>query len=107
MGDIFKVLEEKDYQCKILYSANLSFKNKGGRDAWVAQQLSALGLGHDPGVPGSSPTLGSLGGACFSLCLCPSPCSVYSFSLKWIRKKERQYSISFEQYGTNFSYHAI
>ena len=42
-------------------------------DAWVAQRLSVclrLGSGHDPMVPGSSPTSGSLSGACFSLCLC-------------------------------------
>ena len=38
----------------------------------MAQQLnsSVFGLGCDPGVLGSSPTLGSLHGACFSLCLC-------------------------------------
>ena len=41
------------------------------RDVWVAQWLSVcLWLRHDPGVPGSSPTSGSLQGACFSLCLC-------------------------------------
>ena len=41
------------------------------RAARVAQQFSAaFGSGCDPGVPGSSPTLGSLHGACFSLCLC-------------------------------------
>ena len=41
----------------------------GLRDAWVAQQLSGCS-GCDPGVPGLSPTSGSLHGACFSLCLC-------------------------------------
>ena len=39
--------------------------------AWVAQRFSAtFGPGHDPWDPGSSPTSGSLHGACFSLCLC-------------------------------------
>ena len=38
--------------------------------AWVAQQFSAtFGPGGDPGDPGWSPALGSLHGACFSLCL--------------------------------------
>ena len=37
----------------------------------VAQRFSAtFSPGHDPGVSGSSPTLGSLCGTCFSLCLC-------------------------------------
>ncbi|XP_077735761.1 TBC1 domain family member 1 isoform X3 [Canis aureus] len=39
--------------------------------ALVAQRFSAaFSLGPDPRDPGSSPTLGSLRGACFSLCLC-------------------------------------
>ena len=39
--------------------------------AVVAQWFgAAFGLGRDPGDPVSSPTLGSLRGACFSLCLC-------------------------------------
>ena len=41
--------------------------------AWVAQWFStAFGPGCDTGDPGSSPTLGSLHGACFSPC--PSLC---------------------------------
>ena len=32
----------------------------------------AFGSGHDPRDPGSSPTSGSLRGACFTLCLCLS-----------------------------------
>ena len=53
---------------------SMQIKAKGG-DAWMVQQLSsAFGPGHDPGVPGSSPTLGSLHGACFSLCLCLCLC---------------------------------
>ena len=39
--------------------------------ARMAQPFSAAcSPGRDPGVPGSSPTLGSLHGLCFSLCLC-------------------------------------
>ena len=34
--------------------------------------LHAFGSGHEPGVQGSSPTSGSLRGACFFLCLCLS-----------------------------------
>ena len=42
--------------------------------AWVAQRFSAaFSPGCDPGDPGSSPTSGSLRGACFSLCLCLLP----------------------------------
>ncbi|CAD7677426.1 unnamed protein product [Nyctereutes procyonoides] len=42
--------------------------------AWMAQQFSAaFSPGRDPGDPGSSPALGSLRGACFSLCLCLCP----------------------------------
>ena len=39
-------------------------------DPWGAQWVTAFGLGRDSGVLESSPTLGSLHGACFSLCLC-------------------------------------
>ena len=59
------------------------FKNGARMDAWGAQWLSiCLGSGYDPGVLGSSPTLGSPQGACFSLCLglCLSLC------LSWINK---------------------
>ena len=38
----------------------------GGSSGWA----SAFGSGCDPGVLGSSPTSGSLRGACFFLCLC-------------------------------------
>ena len=41
-----------------------------GMLGWLSGQLSAFSSGCDPGVPGSSPTLGSLHRACFSLCLC-------------------------------------
>ena len=42
-----------------------------GRAARVAQRFRATyGPGCDPGDSGSSSTLGSLSGACFSLCLC-------------------------------------
>ena len=41
------------------------------RATWVAQRFSAtFSPGPDPGGLGSSPTSGSLHGACFSLCLC-------------------------------------
>ena len=47
----------------------LEMQNLG--DPWVAQRFSAtFSPGHDPGGLGSSPTSGSLHGACFSLCLC-------------------------------------
>ena len=44
--------------------------NANEGDPWVAQWFSAtFSLGCDPGDPGSSPTLGSLHGAYFSLSL--------------------------------------
>ena len=50
---------------------SLNIKKWQQRAALVAQRFgAALGLGCDPGDPGSSLTLGSLRGACFSLCLC-------------------------------------
>ena len=62
--------------------------------AWVAQQFSTtFSPGHDPGDLGLSPTLGSLQGACFSLCLCL--CLSLSFSVscelinKIFKKKKR------------------
>ena len=43
---------------------------KANGAAWVAQRFSAAcSPGRDPGDLGSSPTSGSLHGACFSLCL--------------------------------------
>ena len=47
--------------------------------------LPAFGPGRDPGVPGSSPTSGSLQGACFSLCLCL--CLSLSLMNKNLKKK--------------------
>ena len=44
--------------------------SKEGMPGWLRGWASAFGSGHDPGVLGSSPTWGSLHGACFSLCLC-------------------------------------
>ena len=49
-------------------------KQLGMGAAPVAQRFgAACSLGCDPGDPGSSPTSGSLHGACFSLCLCLCP----------------------------------
>ena len=41
-----------------------------GIPGWLSGLMPAFGPGCDPGVPGSSPTSGSLHGACFSLSLC-------------------------------------
>ena len=41
-----------------------------GIPGWLSSLVPAFSPGPDPGVPGSSPTSGSLHGACFSLCLC-------------------------------------
>ena len=41
-----------------------------GIPGWLSGLVPAFGSGRDPGDPGSSPTLGSLRGACFPLCLC-------------------------------------
>ena len=55
--------------------------------ARVAQRFSAtFGSGRDPGVPGSSPTSGSLHGACFSLCHVSS----LFVCLSWINKIKKE-----------------
>ena len=56
----------------------------GGIPGWLSGLVPAFGPGHDPGVPGSSPTSGSLHRACFSLCLCL--CLSLSLSLSWTNK---------------------
>ena len=52
--------------------------------------MSAFGSGLDAGVVGSSPTLGSLHGVCFSLCLglCLSLCVSHE-QIKHLKKKKR------------------
>ena len=44
--------------------------NEPGIPGWLNGLAPAFHPGYDPGIPGSSPTLGSWHGACFSLCLC-------------------------------------
>ena len=56
-----------------------------GIPAWLSGLAPAFGLVRGPWVPGSSPTSGSLRGACFSLCLCI--CLSLSASL-WINKNK-------------------
>ena len=52
----------------VIYKTSKTFYFGAAR---VAQRFgAAFSLGRDPGDPGSSPALGSLHGACFSLCLC-------------------------------------
>ena len=41
-----------------------------GNPGWLSGLVPAFDSGHDPRIPGSSPTSGSLPGDCFSLCLC-------------------------------------
>ena len=41
-----------------------------GIPGWLSGLAPAFGPGRDPGVPGLSPTTGSLHGTCFSFCLC-------------------------------------
>ena len=55
-----------------LYIKYLKFKF--GMPGWLSGLVPAFCPGHDPGVPGSSPTSGSLHGACFSLYLCLCLC---------------------------------
>ena len=55
-----------------------------GMPGWFRGWASAFGPGCDPGVLGSSPTSGSLHGACFSLCLGPG---LLSLCLSWISKQ--------------------
>ena len=53
-----------------------------GIPGWLRGLAPAFSPGHDPGDLGSSPTSGSLHGACFSLCLCLCP----SISLSLMNK---------------------
>ena len=70
------ILETRDWvprRAPCMEPASPSAYVSASLSLWV----SALGSEHDPRVPGSSPTLGSLQGACFSslcLCLCLSLC---------------------------------
>ena len=75
---------------QILYQLRFSFGV-----AWVAQWFSAVFRpGCDPGVPGLSPTLGSLCRACFALCLCL--CLSLSLCLSWINKYNLKEKIWFQ-----------
>ena len=47
-----------------------------GASGWLSGWVFAFGSGRDPGVLGSSPTLGALHEACFSLCLLSLPFSL-------------------------------
>ena len=67
------------------WGASALFINKwGGMPGWLSSWASAFGSGCDSGVLGSSPTLGSLHGACLSLCLCL--CLSVCVCLLWINK---------------------
>ena len=59
-----------------------SEKSTWGTRGWLSGWTSTFGSGCDPGVLGLSPTLGSLQGAYFSLCLC----LCVSLCLSWINK---------------------
>ena len=62
-------------------SPGCTFTNEEPRAAPVAQWFgAACSPGCDPGVAGLSTTLGSLCGACFSLCLCLCLCVCVSLS---------------------------
>ena len=68
--------------CSLLYLWPAYFKNlTSGTPGCLSGWASAFGSGRDP-VRGSSPTSGSLRGACFSLCLC----LCLSLCLSWINK---------------------
>ena len=53
------------------------YKNINSRiPVWLSSLAPAFSPGHDPGVPGSSPALGSLHGACFSFSCVSAPLPV-------------------------------
>ena len=66
----------KKKQVKTITRVTLIKTHDLGMSGWLSSWPSAFSSGHDPGVPGPSPTSGSLQGACFSLrlCLCLSLC---------------------------------
>ena len=55
-----------------MVSIYLKKEKLGGIPGWLSGLAPAFGSGRDPGALGSSPTSGSLHGACFSLPLPPS-----------------------------------
>ena len=57
-------------ELQITWGQILIEEDKQGIPEWLSSLVSAFGPGCEPGILGSSPTLGSLHGACFSLCLC-------------------------------------
>ncbi|CAD7690325.1 unnamed protein product [Nyctereutes procyonoides] len=63
---------EENFGCKLGSHGkrNSHIKKCTGMPGWLNGWVSAFSSGHDPGVLGSSPALGSLHGARFSLCLC-------------------------------------
>ena len=65
--------------CGKFFLKGARVRTSGRLSGWA----SAFGSGHDPRVPGSSPTSGSLHGACFSLGLYLLPPSL---CLSWINK---------------------
>ena len=65
-------------------------EDPSGMPGWLSGLVPAFGSGCDPGVPGSSPALGSLHGPWFNyLCLCFSLSLFLSHSLylSWINKE--------------------
>ena len=67
--DIFNLSSIKTVSFILSPSMNKSI-HLLGRLGGSAVEKSAFSQGSGPGIPGSSPMLGSLHGACFSLCLC-------------------------------------
>ena len=87
IGMIYKILAvyrftTDDVAGNINACSELEFKNLiSGIPGWLSGLVPDIGSGCDPGVPGSSPTSGSLREACFSLCLCLCPSLSLSLSL--------------------------
>ena len=61
----------KNKECIVIHNSDIEqlIKNDMGIPGWLSSLAPAFGPGRNPGVPESSPTLGSPHGACFSLCL--------------------------------------
>ena len=79
-GILLEDLTDHDVSCFLFDKTqhlNTSDENKisdeRGFPGWLSSLVPAFSLGRDPGVLESGPALGSLHGACFSLCLCLCP----------------------------------
>ena len=75
-----------------------------GTPGWLSDLVPAFGPGHDPGVPGLSPTLGSLHGAASpSACVSASLSVSLSYVNKILKKKKKSHCECLKAFKMFFS----